>query len=221
MSFHDCQGPLFFSPPTSLHLLPRVTLSGTKKKSSPNSFRHIQTQNTVIFYKNHNRIKFVQAQKTQMWLYCVTFYHHRGKKTSHFPLFIYLFFCYFGLAPSPSVSLFLSCISEVIINLTDSIITFPLSALIFSPPRRLIPPNPCLLFSSFIPLPSLSSPSYSLTHPASFITSQCGLSDLNILHFFYVFSSSSVLNVFSWSEARTAGGSVQHLDSSAMKPCCF
>ena len=57
------------------------------------------------------------------------------------------FMSYFSSSPSPRLSLVDPCISEVIINLTDSIITFPQSALISSPPRRLSPPPSSLSLS--------------------------------------------------------------------------
>lgn len=83
-----------------------------------------------------------------------------------------VFVSYFCSTPFPSLSHCFSlvdpCISEVIINLTDSIITFQLSALISSPPRRLNPLLPLFPLPPFPPLIFFFSLLYFLTH---FLTS--------------------------------------------------
>lgn len=206
------------SPPTPLHLLPPVTLSGTKNKNRQTAFDRFKHR-TVIFYKDYNRIKFVQAQKTYTSVLHNVLSPWREGNKSLPPFFFHMLF-WFG---SLSLCLLVSLLYLDGDHQSNRLYYyFSSECFDFQPTQKINPPtNPSLLFSSFIPLTSLSSPPCSHTHPASFITSQCGLSDLNILHFFYVFfffSRGKCLQVVRGPHCRQ---SVQHLDSSAMKPCCL
>lgn len=172
MSLHNCRGPLFCLSPSfslpPLHLLPHVNVSVAEALREK---RLLISQHRVLFIHMegcymgsfakfsralftlaHMRIKVIPCSNDYD---CITsgsvFYRHTGERKID-----YFSWCYFSSPPSPSLSLVDPCISEVIINLTDSIITFPLSALIFSPPRRL---SPLLPLFPLPPFPHLSIPS--------------------------------------------------------------